>query len=190
MRTVGTKYQVNPLVAIPKVKIHCIILAALGETATSHDSLETVPFGLTLAGIGRVSFYAFTLTAPPGGRPTGEYKVQLIVPDQQRGERSSLRLESGSFTIVVGWGAEDGVFALWDAYAHESFAYSQNLQVTGDAVWLARASGLATCERRLRGGRGTETVVVCRPERLTDGVRHRIEYSARRMAAVHGERDE
>ena len=127
--------------AIPKPEIHAAVLSAVGEAAVGHGPLEKVPFRLRLAALGDFAFYAFTLTSPPGGRPVGEYKVQLIVPGHERGTRGRLIFPKGAYTTVLGWSKEEGVFVLWDAYAHESFSYSRNLQVKGESVWLARVEG-------------------------------------------------
>jgi len=168
--------------SIPKATLHERILASVNNEIVEHSSLDKVPFTVHLTNLGNLAFYAFTLTSPPGGRPTGEYKIQLIVPEQQRGKRGHLYLADGAFTILAGWSRDENVFSLWDAYAHESFAYSQNLQVKGNCVWLAQTNGISTCERRLRRGRGVETVVVCRADRFIEGIRARIHFSAHRLS--------
>lgn len=167
--------------SIPKTTLHERILASANTEVEEHGPLDKVPFTVCLANLGYLAFYAFTLTSPPGGRPTGEYKIQLMVPGQKRGERGQLFLVEGAFNIIAGWSQDENVFSLWDAYAHESFAYSQNLQVKGNCIWLASTNGVSTCERKLRGGRGIETVVVCRAERFLEGIRTRIHFSAHRL---------
>jgi hypothetical protein len=166
--------------AVPKPTIHTHILRALGNAAEEHGDLDEVPFRVRLHGLGDFDLYTFTLTSPPGGRPVGEYKVQLIVPGQARGQRGQLDFAPGVFTILVGWSPDEDVFVLWDAYAHSSFAYSQNLQVKGETIWSAQAKGVSAHKRLLRG-RGVETVVACRSERLLEGIRNRISLSAHRL---------
>ena len=168
--------------ALPKKAIHTEILQAAGRSAEAHGPLDEVPFRLRLVGFGDLAFYVFTLTSPPGGRPVGEYKIQLILPGQPRGARGQLDFLTGAFTALVGWSAEDEVFVLWDAYAHETFSYSQNLQVKGECVWTAQALGLSTCERRLRGKEGVEVTVVCRGDHFLDGIRYRVRLSAHRLS--------
>ena len=130
--------------AIPKRELHAKILAAAGKDVEEHGPLDEVPYRLRIAKLGDFAFYAFTLTSPPGGRPLGEYKIQLILPKQPRGTRGSLTFPPGAFTVLLGWSEEENVFAMWDAYAHDSFSYSQNLQVKGESVWPARVGGLET----------------------------------------------
>lgn len=168
--------------AISKQKIHSEILAAVGSKVEAYGPLDEVPFGIDLIGFGTFAFYAFTMTLPVGGRPTGEYKIQLIAPGQKRGTRGQFDFLSGTFTILIGWSQEERVFAMWDAYAHESFSYSRNLQVKGESVWLARVSGLGISERHVRDGKGVETIVVCRDDYLLSGIDDRVRLSAKRLS--------
>lgn len=168
--------------ALSQAHLHKKILEALAADQISEQGdMDAVPFMLKIDGMGTVAFYAFTLTSPPGGRPTGEYKIQLMLPKQPRGQRGQISPPPGTFGIVVGYAPNEAVFTLWDAYAHQSFAYSQNLQVPGEAVWLTQVSGIHTCERHLRGGRGVETVVVCRADHLLEGIEARLTFSAQRL---------
>jgi hypothetical protein len=166
---------------LPKRDLHELVLDALGPSASSASHVEAVPLLLSHPPLGNLAFYCFTMTGPPGGRPTGEYKIQLIVPGQKRSERGYLSLIYGAFPILLGWSADDLVFALWDAYLHLSFAYSQNVQVKGEAVWRARTAGLSTSDRRLHDS-VLETVVLGAHDRLSDAIAERIHLSARRVA--------
>ena len=168
--------------AISKQKIHSEIVTAVGSNAELCSPLDEVPFKMSLIGFGTLAFYAFTMTSPVGGRPTGEYKIQLIAPGQKRGTRGQFDFPSGTFTILIGWSLEERVFAMWDAYAHESFSYSRNLQVKGESVWLAQANGLSISERHLRDGKGAETIVVCRDNYLLSGINDRVRLSAKRLS--------
>jgi len=168
--------------ALTKLALHNRIAEASSAWASVAGSLGQVPLLIDAPGFGAFALYAFTLTAPPGGRPIGEYKVQLIQPGQPRSARANLDLSDDRFAVIVGWSPEAQVFALWDAYAHASFAYSQNLQVRGDAVWIARTDGISSCPRTLRQERGTETVVVCRGDHLKEGLGARMDDTVRRIA--------
>lgn len=169
---------------IAKETIHGRVVDACRPAMEDHASFTDVPFWLRLAGLGEVVFYAFTLTSPTGGRPIGEYKIQLIVPHQPRRRRGSLYIAPGAFTILLGWSEVEGVFSMWDAYAHHEFAYSQNLQIKGECIWQAQVKGLSTCERRLRNGKGVETVVVCAADRLLDGIGVRMRKSVDRLSSL------
>lgn len=170
------------MTAIPKADLHKKIITSVKTEVGDYDSLDDVPFKIHLTNWGSFAFYAFTLTSPPGGRPTGEYKIQLIAPGYQRGQRGNLRLDANLFSIILGWSPDEDIFVLWDAYAHESFAYSQNLQVKGSCIWRAQANGISTCERHLRKGRGIETVIACKADHFLEGLQKRIHYSAHRIS--------
>lgn len=175
------------MTAIAKHKIHAEILAAIGDAADAHGPLEEVPFKLRLVNLGSFAFYAFTLSSPPGGRPVGEYKIQLIAPGHERGERGQLHFPTGAFTILIGWSRKEDVFVLWDAYAHGSFAYSKNVQVKGECVWLAQVGDISTTKRRLRGGEGSEVIVACRSDRLLEGIETRVQMSASRLSGMRSD---
>src|SRR6266699_2182582 len=96
--------------SIPKAILHTKLLAAAGKEVEKYGLLDDVPFNISLTGLGNLAFYAFTLTSPTGGRPTGEYKIQLIVPGQKRESRGHLYLVPGLFTIIAGWSQDEDVF--------------------------------------------------------------------------------
>lgn len=171
--------------ALPKRALHDLVLQALEPRIQLQGSADAVPLALVHATLGNLAVYCFTMTGPPGGRPVGEYKIQLMVPEQARGTRGALHFSAGFYTLLIGWSPEERVFALWDAYLHQAFAYSQNVQVKGAAVWLTRTRGLTTSGRRLHGST-LETVVLCRYERLQDGIAERIRLSALRVAESQG----
>ena len=69
---------------------------------------------------------------------------------------------------------------LWDAGMYTSIAYSRNVQVDGNTVYAAYSGLLATQKRRLRGS-GTETVVACAANNLTEGIIARMKLSLERL---------
>ena len=167
--------------ALSKPELHTKIVMALGSNCTGAGDTSRIPFLTQVGSMGAIGFYAFTMTTPHGGRPMGEFKVQLIVPGQGRANRGALDFTDGAFLVIAGWSPEEDVFALWDAYAHQEFAYSQNLQVGGRYVWEALTRKITYCRRTLRAGRGIETVVVCPSDQLFAALRERIRLSAERL---------
>ena len=75
-----------------------------------------------------LSVYLYNVLSPPGGRPTGEYKINLNVPGQKVGETASFDYSLG-FTLCIGYIADYDIFVLWDAYKHRDFKYNSNLQM-------------------------------------------------------------
>lgn len=77
--------------------------------------------------------YIYNCTNPPGGRTLDEYKIQLRLPAQGRGNRGHLDESDGTIILIVGFAIyddyENGVWVIWETDKHRNFAYSANLQV-------------------------------------------------------------
>ena len=128
--------------------------------------------------------YMYNATRPPGGRPAGEYKVQLIVPDQSPGERGNFDISGDRDVFLVGYASEEGVFVLWDAGIYRDFAYSRNVQVKSRAILAAFAGEIGLQERILRPRRGTalrETVVTATADRLNEAIEMRLDLTLMRL---------
>lgn len=184
----GQCLAVDPLTErLPQTDLHRRFVDALGGRVHSHSPLARKPLELNLAVPlpGRVRVYLYNATRPPGGRPLGEHKVQLMVPGQRRGDRGSFDHGDGRIVLLVGHAAEEDVFVLWDAGLYGDFAWSRNVQVKAETIVEATAGKIAVQERRLRPSGGpptTETVLACPSERLVDAVVQRVEITRRRMA--------
>jgi hypothetical protein len=128
--------------------------------------------------------YLFNATRPPGGRPTGEHKVQLIMPGQKRGQRGRFDASDGRIVLLAGYAAEEDVFVLWDAGLYPDFAWSRNVQVKAQTLLAASAGKIASQQRRLRpteGETATETLIACPPSLLSDGIRLRQDLTYARL---------
>lgn len=172
---------------VPQEELHRRLVKALGASAVrSHAPWDQKPFELDLAPPlpQRVRAYMYNATRPPGGRPLGEHKVQLIVPGQRRGERASFDNGDGRIVLLVGYGAEEDVFILWDAGLYSDFAWSRNVQVKAETIIQASAGKLATQERQLRptsGRPAVETVLAVKPRRLAEALVRRMELTRERL---------
>jgi excisionase family DNA binding protein len=170
----------------PQEELHRRLVQALGAAVRSHGPWGQKPFELDLAPPlpQRVRAYMYNATRPPGGRPLGEHKVQLIVPGQRRGERASFDNGDGRIVLLIGYGAEEDVFILWDAGLYSDFAWSRNVQVKAETIIQASAGKLATQDRQLRptSGRPTvETVLAVKPRRLAEALVRRMELTRERL---------
>jgi hypothetical protein len=126
----------------------------------------------------------YNATRPPGGRPLGEHKVQLIVPGQKRGQRGSFDNSGGRIVLLIGYAAEEDVFVLWDAGVYTDFAWSRNVQVKAETIIQASAGKLATQERQLRPPKGqpiVEVVIAAKPRRLGEAIVRRMEITRERL---------
>jgi len=130
------------------------LLAALprGTGVTSpRDFVHPVLVDVPTLGPWRV--YLFTATpdrSRAGARPPGEFKIQLILPDQERGRRAGLDL-IGRSTALLGYSPDFGVFVGWEPALYQDFAYSANVQVRDDLLAEARDLGWAVSAPRRRG---------------------------------------
>jgi len=172
---------------VPQPLLHRRFIDALGPAAVlSHSQWEEKPFNIDLAAPlpQRVRLYIYNATQPPGGRPLGEHKVQLIVPGQKRSDRASFDNTDGRIVLLSGYAAEEDVFVLWDAGLYSDFAWSRNVQVRAETIIQASAGKLAFQERRLRPRSGRpiiETVLAAKPRLLAQAIIRRMELTRERM---------
>jgi excisionase family DNA binding protein len=174
---------------VSQVELHRRFVAALGDRVTRHAQLERKPLELDLHAPlpSRARIYLFNATRPPGGRPMGEHKVQLIMPGQRRGERGQFDQGDGRIVILAGYAAEEDVFILWDAGLYPDFAWSRNVQVRAETIIEAAAGRIARQERRMRpagGGAATEVLLACPPALLAEAIRLRQDLTRSRLAGV------
>ena len=116
---------------VSQTELHHRFVDALGSAVRFHGVLDRKPLEADLAAPlpARIRLYIFNATRPPGGRPLGEHKVQLIVPGQRRGTRASFDQSGGRIVLLSGYAAEENVFVIWDAGLYADFAWSRNVQV-------------------------------------------------------------
>lgn len=171
---------------ISQSEMHERLIAALGKRVLRHGSTLAKPVEIDLGGQlpVRIRVYMFNATRPPGGRPTGEHKVQLIVPGQHRGERGSFDHSDDRVVLLIGYVAEEDVYVLWDAGLYLNFAWSRNVQVKVETIIEATAGKLATQFRQLRPAEGqaiVETLLAAPSERLAEAIDARIQLSRQRL---------
>lgn len=170
----------------PTSLIHGRLIDALGTACArrpTSDELSRKPLDIDLAPPlpRRLRVYLYAATNPPGERSVGDYKVQLIVTGQRRGERGRFDYPSGTQVILGGYIQDFDAFVLWDAGLHDDFPYSKNVQVHATTVYEASARGMAHQTRSIRG-RGTEEIVAVHSTRLVDGLEERMRLTAERLA--------
>jgi excisionase family DNA binding protein len=172
---------------LPQAELQQRLLTGLGSAVLRvHTPIDAKPFEVDLAPPlpHRVRIYMYNATRPPGGRPLGEHKIQLIVPGKGRGERASFDHGDGRIVLLIGYAAEEDVFILWDAGLYTDFAWSRNVQVKAETIIEASAGKLATQERQLRPATGkptVETVLAVKSRRLGEAIIRRMELTRERM---------
>lgn len=165
-----------------KQELHEVFLNALEGKVKWHSDVDVAPLEVDCVSPlpPRLRVYLYNVTNPPGGRPTDEYKSQLIAPDQKRGERGSFDRSDGRIVLLAGYSADTEVFILWDSGLYHEFGYSRSVQVKGETVFEAVAGELGTQKRHLQSG--TETVVTSNKENLQDAINLRNELAIERLA--------
>jgi hypothetical protein len=165
--------------------LHRRFVDALGVAVQHTSDLAVKPLELDMIAPlpTRVRLYLFNATRPPGGRPLGEHKVQLMAPGQARGERGRFDHGDGRIVLLAGYAPGEDVFVFWDAGLYVDFAWSRNVQVKSATLAEACAMKIALQQRRLRtpSGPTTETVVAGTSSRLQDAILTRLELTRARI---------
>lgn len=160
-------YELNSLF-IKKLNTDYVLLSSINE----KPLLISLPIGKIEK---KLRIYIFNCTNPPGGRQLDEYKIQLIMPNQKRGERGRLDFSDDCIVLLVGYAQiglknDDGVFILWDPLCHEEFAYSTNVQIRYPLLINAVNNGIGINEKR--GNK--EIVITARTDFLLEAIIKRI----------------
>lgn len=150
---------------------------SLGSSVTSKGELNTKPLLLELKVpyLIKLRVYLYNCTSPAGGRPSHEYKCQIIVPGQTRGHRGNFDFSDGYFVLLCAYGqlsdhSEEGVFVFWDATHHMNFAYSANIQVRVETMIAALFETVGIGTRK-----NNEVVITAKPANLLHAIIKRIE---------------
>ncbi len=114
------------------------------------DEEDHRPLEAMVPGLGKVRIYLWSLTPDRSkkGRPKGEYKIQLILPGQDRKEEGAFAFSSDALVALLGYSAEFDLFVAWQASLNSPFAYSKNVQVRDELLDQAQTTGWAVAPPR------------------------------------------
>lgn len=159
-----------------KQQLYQLFIDGLGDMVEKHSDITKAPLLVDLKAPYplRLRVYLYNCTNPPGGRSIEEYKSQVILPGQKPRERGQLDYSDWRMPILaayalIGENIGDGVFVLWDAYKHDSFAYSANMQVRAETILKTLSSNVAVSRRS-----NDEIVLAARPQHLFEAIRCRV----------------
>ena len=158
---------------LSKKSLNTIFIEGLGDHVKWYNSLSSSPLLVDLQPRNlRLRVYLWNCTNPPGGRALDEYKIQVILPGQKRGERGKLDYSDGRYPIIGALvrDGDDESFALWDANKHNDFAYSGNMQVKADVIIESLCTKVSETVRN-----NNEIIVCARPQYLYDAIIRRME---------------
>ena len=160
-----------------KEELNGLIIEDLGDRVVWNSGINSKTLLLDLEMPKRkLRIYVFNCTCPPGGRALDEYKIQMIIEGQSRGERGHINTDDGRIPLIMGYACpfdddKDGVYIIWDTNFHMEFAYSANLQCYLDPMLQALSEDVVTCYKK--GNR--EQIVVAMREHLTKAIERRIQ---------------
>jgi hypothetical protein len=122
-----------------------------------------------------IKAYIFNCTCPPGGRVIDEYKVQLILDGQQRGQRGCFDDSDGLITMIVGYAdpldeINNGVWVLFETEKHREFAYSANIQIYLRQILQTLSENVVVHVKHNK-----ETVVLSQRQHLPSAVMKRLD---------------
>lgn len=158
---------------LSKKALNTIFVEGLGDHVVWHSDISSSPLLVNLQPRKlRLRVYLWNCTNPTGGRALDEYKIQVILPGQKRGERGQLDYSDGRLPIIGALvkDGEDISFAFWDADKHNDFAYSGNMQVKANVIIESLFSKVSETIRN-----NSERIVCARPQYLYDAIIRRME---------------
>ena len=161
---------------LPQQELHRMFLHDIDDFVESTEDNGKKPLCLRLAyPYNRdLNVYIFNCTAPPGGRSIDEFKVQLILDGQKRGDRGKFEMLNGRTTLIVGYAApfvdiNAGLWVLFELDKHLEFAYSANIQVYLRQLLRALEQDVYVCVKH-----NFETLVISRRKYLPKALQTRF----------------
>ena len=157
-------------------ELNLLFVRSLGKNAKVVGEISDKPLLVDIEVPYKVGLrvYLYNCTNPPGGRSSDEYKSQIIVPGQKRGNRGNF-IYSEDRVVVLGAYAQmsedndTGVFVFWDPMYHVDFAYSTNIQVKSEILIRAFVDNISYGKKK-----NGETIIACRPMNLLEALNARI----------------
>ncbi len=158
-------------------ELHELFLADLAPYIETVENTGKKPLVITLRSpfCCTIKAYIFNCTCPPGGRVIDEYKVQLILDGQPRGQRGHFDDSDGFITMIVGYADpldddENGVWVLFETEKHREFAYSANIQ-----IYLRQILQTLSEDVVVHVKHNKETVVLSQRQHLPQAVKKRLD---------------
>jgi len=160
------------------------VLDALGNSTLRGD-ISSRPLRVEVGPPLAIDFavYAYALGGRSGNHGKTTYRLQMILPEQKRGEMGRYTVSDTERPILAGCIYERSIFVLWDAFLHEGKRYAFTLTVSHDSVLQALGGEVVTVPRH--GRDECETVVICHADSLVKGLATRLEATSERLTTRH-----
>ncbi len=150
--------------------LHQKFVESLADAVVGHSNLNERPLSIDIIEPIRIrlTVYLFPATNPPGGRSSDEYKFNLAVPNQARGQKGNFDNSDG-IVILASYVDDLDVFVLYDPEKHKNFAYNANIQCKSSLLYDALDNKIAYA-RKYNG----EVLMAARSENLLLAIKQRL----------------
>lgn len=142
-------------------------LKDLGTAVESHSDTGLRPINVIVNKPAQLSLtvYIFPNTNPPGGRAHDEYKFNLNVPGQERGQKGNFDSSDG-IPLLVSYAEEYDVYIIYDAEKHNDFSCNANVQSKQSLLINACTEKVATYKKN-----SGEILIGVTSKHLIDGLK-------------------
>jgi len=143
---------------------------ALGDVVVGHSDFSERPLSVDVTEPIRTKLvvYIFPATNPPGGRSSDEYKFNLAVPNQERGQKGNFD-DSDGIVILASYVEDLDVFVLYDPEKHKNFAYNANVQCKSALLYDALDHEVSFAKKD-----NGEVLMAAKSSNLLSAIKHRL----------------
>lgn len=140
----------------------------LGDAVESVSDTDLRPINIVLNKPAPISVnvYIFPNTNPPGGRSHDEYKFNLSVPGQMRGQKGNFD-ENDGIPMLVSYTPDYDVYIIYDASMHNNFSCNANVQSKQSLILDACTQKIATYKKT-----NGEILIGVTSKHLLDGIKY------------------
>lgn len=162
---------------LKQIDLQTMFLEDMGNCVEIHSEEGKKPLYLTCGTPinCKLKVYLFNCTNPPGGRTPDEFKSQLIIENQKKGERGRLIEGLNEYVLLIGFAVpygdqSDGIYVIWETKKHREFAFSANLQVKLGPMLQTTEKKVVLYRKKSNG----ETVCIAKRKNLIEAICRRL----------------
>ncbi len=155
-------------------QLHEKLIRDFGNAVEKYSPTEYRPLNVTLTHPVSICFnvYLFPNTNPPGGRSHDEYKFNLSVPGQVRGQKSNFDSSDG-IPLLMSYTEDFDVYIIYDAEMHKDFSINANVQSKQILLTSALKEKVATYKKT-----SGELLIGVRSKYLIEGIRYWLRHES------------
>lgn len=143
---------------------------SLGDAVIEHSDFSERPLEIDVSEPIRTKLivYLFPATHPSGGRAADEYKFNLAVPNQTRGQKGNFDGSKG-IVVLASYEEDLDVYVLYDPERHKDFAYNANVQCKSSLLYNALDNEIAYAKKN-----NGEILIAAKSTNLLKAIKHRL----------------